>query len=232
MYLNIALLLILFACIASTINNGLWTNLILLINVVSSALVATCYYEPVAESFDDLVPSYGAANDIVSIWLVFAGTLALLGWATDVLSKVKVRYLRPVDRFGGMFISCWIGWVVVCFTTMTLHTAPLGRNFAAGDFQPSLDGDGSRMFFGLAPDHRWLGFAQKMSRGVYSCNPMNMFDPRADFIIKYAQRRKSFENGGSWDAPGPAKAAAAKKAAAEAARIEAAKTPAVPPAAP
>ena len=49
MYLNILLALVFFACVASTVNNGLWSNLILLINVVSAALVATCYFEPVAE---------------------------------------------------------------------------------------------------------------------------------------------------------------------------------------
>jgi hypothetical protein len=226
-YVNLVLVLVFFACVASTINNGLWTNIVLLINVVSAALVATCYYEPVAELFDDLVPSYGAANDFVSVWLVFAGSLGILGWTTDFLSQVKVRYLRPVDRFGGMLLACWIGWVVVCFTTMTLHAAPLPRNFAGGDFQPTPD---SRMLFGLAPDHRWLGFMQKMSRGVYSRSTPHMFDPRADFILKYGQRRKGFENGGSWDAPGPAKKAAAQKAATAAARIEAAKAPVAPPA--
>lgn len=211
MYIDIILAVVFFACVASTINNGLWSNIILLINLVSAGLVATCYYEPVAELFDDLVPSYGAANDMVSIWLVFAGTLGILGGATDMLSRVKVRFLRPVDRFGGMFLSCWIGWATVCFSLMTLHTAPLPRNFAGGDFQPAPE---ATMVGPLEPDHRWLGFVQKMSRGVYSCSPMNMFDPRADFVLKYAQRRKSFENGGSWDAPGPAKAAAAQKAAA------------------
>jgi hypothetical protein len=89
---------------------------------------------------------------------------------------------------------------------MTLHMAPLGRNYLGGDFQPKPD---SEMLFGLEPDHRWLGFAQKMSRGVYACG--NVFDPRADFILKYAHRRLGLEHNGSWDAPGPAKKKAAGK---------------------
>ncbi|HTU25807.1 MAG TPA: CvpA family protein [Pirellulales bacterium] len=209
MYLNLILLLVFFAVFASTIQNGLWSNMVLLINVVSSGLVATNYYEPVAELFDDFLPAWGVANDIVSVWLVFAGTMGVLSLVTDQLSKVKVRFIKPLDRYGGIALSCWIAWVMVCFTTMTLHTAPLPRNFAGGDFQPD---PAARMLFGMAPDHRWLGFVQKLSRGVYSTSPMNMFDPRADFILKYAQRRAGVENGGSWDAPGPAKAAAAKRA--------------------
>ena len=198
MYVNLLLAVILFGCIASTINGGLWSNLILLINVVSAGLVATCYYEPVAELFDQLVPSYGAAWDFVIIWVLFAGTLGVLGGVTDLLSRVKVRFLRPIDKFGGIFLGCWIGWVTVCFATMTLHMAPLPRNYLGGDFQPKPD---AQMFFGLEPDHRWLGFVQKMSGGAYSRSKLQVFDPRADFILKYAQRRLSLENGGSWEAP-------------------------------
>ena len=224
MYINLILAVVFFACFASSVNGGFWSNLILLINVVSAALVATCYYEPVAELFDDFFPSYGAAIDFGSVWLVFAGTLGILGMATDMLSRVKVRFLRPVDQFGGIFLACWIGWVTVCFTTMTLHMAPLGRNYAGGDFQPK---ENARMFFGLAPDHRWLGFMQKMSRGLYFASKQQMFDPRADFIVKYGQRRASLEHNGSWDAPGPlkkAKAAAAAAAAQQPAAAPAART--------
>jgi hypothetical protein len=183
----------------------------LLINVVSAALVATNYFEPVAELFDDIVPDYGALTDFVSVWLVFAGTLGILSGATDFLSRVKVRFLRPIDQYGGIALAIWIAWVSLCFTTMTLHMAPLPRNYLGGDFQPKPE---SRMLFGLAPDHRWLGFVQKMSRGQYCCSPENMFDPRADFILKYSQRRGSFEKGGSWEAPGPLK----RKIAADAAK--------------
>ncbi len=144
------------------------------------------------------------------MWLVFAGTLVVLGGVTDFLSRVKVRFLQPVDKFGGIFMACWIGWVTVCFATMTLHMAPLPRNYLGGDFQPT---PSTRMFFGLAPDHRWLGFVQKMSHGLYSCSKEQMFDPRADFILKYAQRRAGLEHNGSWNAPGLAKNAPGKVAA-------------------
>jgi uncharacterized membrane protein required for colicin V production len=207
MYVNLILLVVFFACFASSINNGLWSNLVLLINLISAALIATCYFEPVADLLDDLMPDYGAAWDFVSVWLLFAGSLGVFSVVTDFLSKTKVRFLKPIDQGGGIFLACWIGWVTVCFTTMTLHMAPLPRNFARGDFQPTAD---ARMFFRLAPDHRWLGFANKMSRRAYSRNKTNEFDPRAEFIYKYAQRRLKLENGGSWAVPKQGAPAAAK----------------------
>ena len=217
MYINILLALILFGAVASSVNNGLWSNMVLLINLVSAGLVATCYYEPVAELFDDFIPTWGAATDFLSVWLVFAASLGFLSFITDYLSQVKVRFLRPVDKFGGIFLSCWIGWVTVCFSTMTLHMAPLDRNYLFGAFQPTPT---ARMFFGLAPDHRWLAFVQKMSRGLYSCSKMQMFDPHADFVLKYAARRASLEHNGSWDAPGPLERAAQSKVKAPAAAAE------------
>jgi uncharacterized membrane protein required for colicin V production len=194
-YINLLLLIVFFACFASSVGNGLWSNIILLINVVTAGLISTCYYENVADLFDDLMPSYGAAWDFLSAWLLFAGSLGVFSMATDLLSRVKVRFLKPVDQGGGIILAIWIGWVAVCFTTMTLHMAPLSRSYAGGNFQATPE---SRMFLGTAPDHRWLGFAQKMSRTAYFNGKASMFDPRADFIYKYAQRRLALENQGSW----------------------------------
>jgi hypothetical protein len=183
------------ACFASLMYNGLWSNLISLINVVTAALVATNYFEPVSDLFEDLLPAYAAACDIVAVWVVFAGSLGIFGIVTDALSRTKVRFLKPIDQYGGMFLAAWVGWVAVCFTAMTLHMAPLPRSFAGGTFQPSHD---ARMLLGLAPDHRWLGFEQKMSRHTYWHGDQYIFDPRAEFILKYAQRRFALESGGSW----------------------------------
>ncbi len=212
MYINLLLLIVFFACFASSVGNGLWSNIILLINVVTAGLISTCYYENVADLFDDLVLSsvscgplggFGSTPGCCSL-----GSLGIFSGATDLLSRVKVRFLKPIDQGGGIFLAVWIGWVTVCFTTMTLHLAPLSRTYAGGNFQSTPE---SRMFFGLAPDHRWLGFAQKMSRTAYSNG--NMFDPRADFIYKYAQRRLALENNGSWAVADRLTAATAKASA-------------------
>jgi uncharacterized membrane protein required for colicin V production len=210
-YINLMLAVVFVACLASLLNNGLWSNIILLLNVITAGLVAMNFYEPLSDLFISFFPTWGAAFDFIAVWVLFVGALAVSGTVTDFLSRTKVRFLKPVDQYGGIAVACWVGWVMVCFTTVTLHMAPLPRSFAGGDFQPT---NTTRMFFGLAPDHQWLGFVQKMSRDgwAYCCWRENRFDPRAEFIYKYAQRRLGLEKGGSW-AVGEKKPGAAAPAA-------------------
>jgi hypothetical protein len=77
---------------------------------------------------------------------------------------------------------------------MTFHTAPLAREFMWKGFRPE-----DAVFFGLKPDRQWLGFVQMVSRGslarmVDETAPEKyVFDPRAEFMPKYASRRGQYE---------------------------------------
>ena len=109
---------------------------------------------------------------------------------TSFVSQVKVRFLKLADRIGSGVLSLWIGWVMVCFTMMTLHTAPLSRNFLFDGFQPE-----QRMIFGLAPDRLWLGFvAAGVDGGILPLRSReHVFDPKAEFMPKYATRRTQLQ---------------------------------------
>jgi hypothetical protein len=104
---------------------------------------------------------------------------------------VKVRFIPPVDRAGGAVMAVWVSWVLLCFTTMTLHTAPLAASFLGGGFQPQPN---SKMLMGSAPDRKWLAWVHRESQGPYSrLHDVNPFDPRGEFIVKYHNRRAQFE---------------------------------------
>ena len=155
------MLVIIFACVATLYTDGMWSNAIRLINVVTAALLATNFFEPVARWLDDWQPSYTYLWDFLALWGLFAVFMAIFRVLTDQVSKVQVRFLKVADRIGSAVFALWIGWVMVCFTMMTLHTAPLARTFLFGGFQPE-----QRMFLGFAPDRQWLGFVQKESLGA------------------------------------------------------------------
>ena len=108
----------------------------------------------------DWQPSYTYLWDFLSLWGLFVVFMLVFRVLTDKLSHVKVKFLKLADRIGSGVLSLWIGWVMVMFTMTTLHTAPLAKVFMFEGFQPE-----EKMFFGLAPDHQWLAFTQKMSRG-------------------------------------------------------------------
>ncbi len=189
--LPVVLLAVFFACVAMMFNEGLWNNAIMFFNVMTAALLATNYFEPLADWLQRKDPSYIFVVDFLSVWAIFAVVLVVLRLATDKISRVKVRFKRPVDIAGGIFFALWVGWIMVCFTTFTLHTAPLARNFMAGAFQETPE---SEMFFGLAPDRKWLAFVHSLSDdGSLAHSEKNVFDPDADFILRYGARRAAFE---------------------------------------
>ncbi len=211
--LTLVLLAVFFACVAALYLEGMWGNAIRLINVVTATLLAVNFFEPAAAWLAGWKPSYTYLWDFLILWGLFALFVSLLRAVTDLLSRVKVRFLKIVDRIGsGVFAVC-VGWVMVCFTAMSLHVAPLGEDFFRASFQP--DSPAERNFFGLGPDRMWLAFVQKCSRGLY-CRTLSseelarrryglakdepegqrklaVFDRHSDFIYKYRQRRVNLE---------------------------------------
>jgi hypothetical protein len=191
MYLSILLFVVFVGVFASLMNAGLWSNTITLINAITAGLIAMNYYEPVADWLDKQEPSLTYIWDLVAIWLLFGFAMVGLRAATDYMSQVKVRFFLPVEKAGGIIMAIWVSWLVVCFTTTTLHTAPLARHFLGGAFQQEPT---SKMFFGLGPDRLWLAWVHKESRGALSrFSGMAPFDAQGDFIVRYSNRRGEFE---------------------------------------
>jgi hypothetical protein len=187
--LPILMLLLIFAIVATCFNEGIWSNIVRLINVITAGLLAVSFFEPLARTLDSWQPSYTYMWDFLSLWGLFSVFLLIFREITDRVSRVQVRFLKVADRIGSVVLSLWIGYVVVCFTMMTLHTAPLARNFLFEGFSTQTD---ARMFFGVtAPDRQWLGFTQKMSTGAFAGS--SEFDPNAEFMPKYATRRTDLE---------------------------------------
>ncbi len=191
MFLGILLILVFVAVFASVMTGGLWSNTLTLVNLLLAGLIATNYFEPFADYLDRTTPALTYVWDFVAIWVLFGIAMIVLRAATDFLSRIKVRFPIPVEKAGGILMAIWISWMAMCFTTATLHTAPLARHFLGGDFQPAPD---SKMFFGLAPDRFWLGWMHRQSSGTLSrFGGARPFDAKGDFIVRYSNRRGEFE---------------------------------------
>ncbi len=203
MWITLLLLVIFFVCFGFLFTEGMWSNALTLVNVLTAALLATNWFEPVAGWLEGMGPSYTYYWDFLALWGLFALLMAILRGATDFISKVKVRFRKITDQIGGPAFAALVGWAMVCFTTMSLHTAPLARNFMGGSFEPE-----QKMFVGLAPDRKWLAFVQTLSRGPFSSgataedlreqpaweeDQTRTFDPRSEFMPKYATRRDALE---------------------------------------
>lgn len=190
MFVSILLVVVCVAVFASLMNQGLWSNTINLINVITSGFVATTYFEPVAGWMDKNFGDGGTyIYDLFALWILFGVTMVLLRTATDWISQVKVRFFLPVEKVGGLLMAVWTTWIVLCFTTMSLHTAPLSRNFIG--FQPDPD---AKNFFGLGPDRIWLGWVHRESQGPLDrFGGAATFDPDGSFIYRYSNRRGEYD---------------------------------------
>ena len=198
MIITLVLLAILAAVTGMLVREGLWRAVLMFFNVLMAASVATAWFAPLANLLERYLPNYGYLLDFLSIWLIFCAVLAILREVTDRMAPTKVEFPLLVERIGVGITAFITGWVMVAFTATTLHTAPVPRDFV----QPTPE---ARMFLGLAPDHKWLGWIHGSSlsgpfsrrRGSKGTDDIfdidRVFDPQANFILKYADRRLKYE---------------------------------------
>jgi hypothetical protein len=185
------LVVIILACAASLYNEGMWGNAINLVNVIMAGLLAFNFFEPLAkwiESWGDFFAKNTFYLDFLSLWFVFAVSLIVLRTASNLISRVKVRFVMLYNRIGSGVLAVLVGWFMASFTAATLHTAPLAEKFMKGGFDAR-----KRMMFGLAPDRQWLGFVNMASKGGFSRGEEHEFDPDGQFIVKYEDFRAAVE---------------------------------------
>ena len=195
MIISLVLFAILAAVTGMLVVGGLWRSTLMFFNVLTAATVATAWFSPLATVLEEQIKDYATLIDFVSIWLIFCAVLALLRELTDRISPTSLVFPLLVERIGGGLMAFLTGWIMMTFTAATLHTAPVTRD----DVQPTPE---ARMFFGLAPDRKWLGWVRGSSlTGPFSRGPDLVFDKEADFILRYADRRQKFSGPSEPSAP-------------------------------
>lgn len=194
MILLLLFILILIIFVAEIGRDGLWHSLLTFFNVLFSGTLAMNFFEPLALQLDAWMPSFSYFVDMLAFWGLFVGFSLLIRIGTQMLSKVCIRFIKPVDLAGGMFFALWTGWIVISLVATSLHMAPLPVNSFGGGFQPT---PASRLYF--SPDQNWLALMHHASQGSFakSVDPEKpeqyVFDPAGTFILKYGARRGTLE---------------------------------------
>lgn len=182
------LLLGLFIAVAFALwREGLWSAAIMLLNLLLAATFATAWYERLVAFLMGRMASYDYLLDFIALWGLFAITLLVLREVTDRVSRRKVRFRKPVEMFGCPVVAAVASWIFVCFTAASLHTAAVPRDVIQATPEAT-------MFFGLEPDRRWLQWVRGSTAGGPFAVAKNGFDPEADFILRYATRRRMLED--------------------------------------
>jgi len=122
--------IVFFATFAMMVTEGMWNNLINLISIVLAGVIAFGVYQPITVMLDERTGgSYTYLLDYVVLWFVFALAVGALKGIGGFVSQKKVRFLDPVDNFGGAALGLVGGLVMASFTMATLHTAPFGKDW-------------------------------------------------------------------------------------------------------
>lgn len=188
MIIAVALLAVFTIVTVVLARQGLWGSLVMLVNVLFAATLASGGYEWLAKQLKPLTEdseSLVYVLDFLAIWMIFCGIVLVAREITDRIAPTNVRFLKPVERFGAPVAAALVGWTMMAFTAATLHMAPV----APGDI-PS-----QGMFFGVSPDWGWIAWA----RGATGRPPFGSrgfrFDQTKNFIEYYAHRRTQHERG-------------------------------------
>ena len=194
-------IILLIVVIAMTWWLGSWNILLTLSNFFIAALVASAYFEPLADRLEASQPSFTYLCDFIAIWLLFLVVFVTLRMTTDFLTKYQLRMPIFVELPLRTILSVWLACSFVCFTYFTLHLAPLqNKHFTASP---------TKKLHGVGPDQMWMAFIQSRSRGPLAAPKKGLFlseydlvdhpddadlnsrvfDPHAQFASTYLKRR-------------------------------------------
>jgi hypothetical protein len=214
--IDLALLIILGLVAWNVAAEGAWGATAVFFCVLFSALVATNYFEPLADLLQaGMGTDWAYRVDFIALVGLFAGGVFGLRYLSEWLVP---NFIVVNGRF---YDACrWVfgvltGYVTIGFLLMAMHTAPLPREFLG--FTPERNN-----FFGqLAPDRDWLGFVQYVSeKSMPSSEEGRIFDGSQfrlpghtnevwpTFIFRYASRRENIGSGSVAIAPAPVAAPA------------------------
>jgi hypothetical protein len=181
----------LFAGIAMTVREGLWSNTITLVNIIISGLVTFGFYSPLVIYLDEL--SDGEHTywlDFAVVWALYAATMVVSRSITGAASKTRMRFKNPIDPVGGPIAGVLAAWVFAAFALSTLHMSPMPKDAYGGKL---VHADVNSASLVTSPDAAWLRFVEKMSKPTaLGFSSTGEFTAK-DFVKIYEIRRQKLE---------------------------------------
>jgi uncharacterized membrane protein required for colicin V production len=188
--------IVVFAGLAMTVREGLWSNTLTLLNIIISGLVAFAFYSPIVAYLDEDVTNgqHTYWLDFAVLWALYAATMVIVRTLMGAASKTRMRFKHPIDSVGGPLVGFIAAWVLAAFTLATLHTAPMGKDAFSGKLVYSNVDSASLI---MQPDATWLKFVETMSKpAAMGAESVDHFGANA-FVKIYTDRREKFDKADS-----------------------------------
>ena len=188
-------------CVAS---EGAWGAGIVFLSTLLAGLLAMNFFEPLAVTLAQSIPTAAAYCDFIALAGLFAALVFGLRTASEYLMPTYAEVHGVVHNIVRWLLAATTAYTVVAILMTSLHTAPLPRSFLGFDPGPT-----RKTFFGLGPDIQWLALTQYISeRSLGAGRPFDAVtaeriegDPSSattlsSFPIRYAMRRSQLMTGG------------------------------------
>ena len=115
------------------VREGLWSNTILLVNIIISGLVAFGFYMPLVIYLDEMADGeHTYWLDFAVIWALYVVAMVITRALTAAASKTRMRFKNPLDPVGGPLMGLIAAWVLASFILATLHVSPLPKDAFGG----------------------------------------------------------------------------------------------------
>lgn len=186
--LTLFLLVVFLLTAGLTWLQGLWKGLLTLVNVLLAGLVATIFFEPITTAIVESSAQMTYLLDFLVLWGLFALAITVFRIVTEIVSRERVQFHPMVELVGRSITALLIGYLMVMFTNMTLHTAPI----QASPFNGAWTSPGEASFVGLSPDAQWLSFVRGQSQMGLAGS--HVFDEDGSFVQRYYSRRQALES--------------------------------------
>ena len=128
MYLAILLIFVFFAGVAMTVNEGFWSNSILLLEIMLSGLLAVFGGVPLGQF---VIAQAGASDEnawyfvFASVWGVFFLTITVMRIILDQSSQTRVKFVPPLELAAGPLMGLFAAVMFTSFAAYTLERFPL-----------------------------------------------------------------------------------------------------------
>jgi drug/metabolite transporter (DMT)-like permease len=153
-YLCVLLFFLFFAGIAMTIGEGLWTNSVNFMLIVVCSLAGVAFGYPLGDFAREKFEKPAEFNwyfYFAGVWLVFFVTIMITRIAAERLSKVRAKFVPPLESAAGPLMGLLVATIFTSFFAWTLLKMPI----EAGEWKISgaPDWQKSTMQYFSAPFH-------------------------------------------------------------------------------
>lgn len=127
-YLCVLLFFIFFAGVAMTVNEGTWTNAVNFMLIVLSGLAAVAFGYPLgafAQEKFQKPAEFTWYFYFAGVWLVFFVTIMVVRLASERLSKVRMKFVPPLEMVAGPLMGLLVATMFTSFFAWTLLKMPI-----------------------------------------------------------------------------------------------------------